>query len=133
MAATSISNHTMEPIPLPDHIQKLLRSPLPKEAITQNQQKSYLSSVKPAYVIQRMNEAFGIGGYQTMNREVSTEKVEKVVNKGKQNEYKKTSFIGTVHSTLEIPQYNIHLENYGGSENDDLGDALKGAATDAFT
>ena len=37
-----------------------------------------------------------------------------------------------VKTTLDIPEYNIHFESYGGNDNKDLGDAYKGASTDAI-
>lgn len=122
-----------EPIPLPKELQEQLSAPLPAEAITTNERHSHLSSIKPAYVIERMNQVFGIGGYRTTNQTVTFERVVRVFKKDSPQQYEREQFVGTVHGTLEIPKYHIHLENYGGSENDDLGDALKGAATDAFT
>lgn len=118
---------------LPKDLQDKLKEPLPPEAITANDRNPHLSSIKPAFVIERMNDVFGIGGYHTTNKTIHHEKVERTFKKGQPGEYKRDQFIGTVHGTLEIPKYGIHLENFGGSENDDLGDALKGAATDAFT
>lgn len=38
-----------------------------------------------------------------------------------------------VKVVLEVPEYNIHLESYGGNDNADFGDAYKGAQTDALT
>jgi hypothetical protein len=41
--------------------------------------------------------------------------------------------MSSVHGTLLVNDYDIHIEQYGGSTNDDMGDALKGGATDALT
>ena len=123
----------IQEVALPKELQDQLKAPLPPESITANDKTPHLSSIKPAFVIERMNDVFGVGGYRTTNKTISYEKVERTFKKGQSGEYKKDQFIGTVHGTLEIPKYSIHLENFGGSENDDLGDALKGAATDAFT
>ena len=38
-----------------------------------------------------------------------------------------------VKTTLSIPEYGIEYECYGGNDNPDLGDAYKGAVTDAIT
>jgi hypothetical protein len=38
-----------------------------------------------------------------------------------------------VKGILDIPEYGVHLEQYGGNDNPDMGDAYKGAATDALT
>lgn len=123
----------IQEVALPKELQDKLKEPLPPEAITANDKTPHLSSIKPAFVIERMNDVFGIGGYHTTNKTIHYEKVERTFKKGQPGEYKRDQFIGTVHGTLDIPKYGIHLENFGGSENDDLGDALKGAATDAFT
>lgn len=94
----------------------LLKKPLPKEAISKHPTKSYLSSIKAIYVIERLNDVFGIGSYQFDNREI--------VKEGK---------MVVVESVLTIPEYKIRLACYGGNDNTDLGDAYKGAATDALT
>tara|TARA_S200002703_G_scaffold5311_2_gene6218 strand:- start:7076 stop:7690 length:615 start_codon:yes stop_codon:yes gene_type:complete len=97
-------------------ITEILNAPLPKAAIEPHPSKSFLSTIKPIYVIERLNLAFGIGGWK-----YSTEVIEinekHVVVKG----------------TLEVKEHNIVLENYGGNDNRDRGDAYKGAATDALT
>ena len=123
----------VNPPGLPPELQEKLKAPLPPEAVTQHPTKKYLSSIKPAFVIERMNDVFGIGGYTEVYREIS---VNTVTKKWKDDEGKirdVTLFVGTVHATLEIRKYGIHMENFGGSENEDAGDALKGACTDAFT
>ncbi len=117
---------------IPIELQDKLKAPLPPEAVTQHPSKSYLSSIKPAYVIERMNDVFGIGSYHETYREISVSSREQERERNGKT-YKVAVFVATVHGTLEIPRYGIHLENFGGSENDDAGDALKGAATDAFT
>lgn len=117
-----------EEMRLPPELEAKLREPLPPQAITPHPSKTYLSSIKPAFIIERMNEVFGIGSYKETYREISVTTKEQHRQNGKV-----TLFVGTVHGTLEIPRFGIHLENFGGSENDDAGDALKGAATDAFT
>lgn len=39
----------------------------------------------------------------------------------------------TVKVTFTVPEYGIELEQFGGNDNGDKGDALKGATTDALT
>jgi len=95
---------------------ELLKKPLPKEAVTPHPTKTYLSSIKAIYVIERLNDVFGIGSYQFENREI--------VKEGK---------MVVVESVLTIPTYGIRIPSYGGNDNADLGDAYKGAATDALT
>lgn len=95
---------------------ELLKKPLPKEAVSKHPTKTYLSSIKAIYVIERLNDVFGIGSYQFENREI--------VKEGK---------MVVVESILTIPEYGIRIPSYGGNDNTDLGDAYKGAATDALT
>lgn len=97
-------------------IKAILDRPLPNEAVSPHPSKKYLSAIKSIYVTERLNEAFGVGGWQLTTEFV--ERVEKMV---------------VVKTTLDIPEYGIHYESYGGNDNADLGDAYKGASTDALT
>lgn len=101
-----------------------LSAPLPTEAVSQHPTKTYLSSIKAIYVTERLNEVFGIGGWTT--------KVEKIADGDKG--------MVVVKLTFEVPQYKIYYECFGGNDNGgydsknfDLGDAYKGATTDAIT
>ena len=49
---------------LPDGLVAKLKAPLPAEAITPHPTKPWLSSIKPAFVIERLNDVFGPGGWQ---------------------------------------------------------------------
>lgn len=93
-----------------------LKAPLPAEAISQHPTKTYLSSIKAIYVVERLNDVFGIGQWQQRNEVISDD-----------------SKMKTVHSWIDINEYNIHLDNFGGNDNSDEGDAFKGAVTDALT
>jgi hypothetical protein len=107
----------METKKLTPEIIELLNKPLPKEAIKQHPTKTYLSTIKAIYVVERLNECFGIGGW-VINNEV-------VLKEGK--------WI-VVKSTLLISEYGIVIPDiFGGNDNADLGDAYKGACTDALT
>lgn len=86
---------------LPADLQEKLKAPLPPEAITANDKTPHLSSIKPAFVIERMNDVFGIGGYRTTNKTISYEKELRTFKKGTDKEYTKNQFVGTVHGTLE--------------------------------
>lgn len=94
----------------------LLRKPLPKEAIGEHPTKSFLSTIKAIYVVERLNEVFGIGKW-VQTSEMIENSTKMVV----------------VKSKLSIPEYGIELESYGGNDNADRGDAFKGASTDALT
>lgn len=93
-----------------------LKAPLPSEAINQHPSKTFLSTICDIYVIERLNEVFGVGAWKL--------KVEHVTTQGK---------MVVVKVLFTIPEYNIEYECYGGNDNSDLGDAYKGATTDALT
>lgn len=102
---------------LSDQQKELLKKPLPPEAIKPHPTKAYLSSIKAIYVVERFNEVFGIGGWRVNNTFV--EKMDKWI---------------VVKSTFEAPEYGIIIPDiFGGNDNSDLGDAYKGACTDALT
>lgn len=102
----------------------LLKSPLTPEAITQHPTKTYLSSIKAIYVTERLNDVFGVGVWQIKTNHITTAEKGMVV----------------VKVELSIPDYGIYYESFGGNDNGgensknfDLGDAYKGATTDAIT
>lgn len=94
---------------------ELLSQPLPAEAKKQHPTKKFLTTINSVYVTERLNQVFGVGAWQIHSEVVSSEKM--VV----------------VKTTLAIPEYGIEYECYGGNDNADLGDAYKGAVTDAIT
>lgn len=94
----------------------MLKRPLPPEAVSPHPTKTYLSSIKAIYVVERLNEVFGIGAWKLESKEVVTK--DKMI---------------VVQSFFKVPEYGIELESYGGNDNADLGDAYKGATTDALT
>lgn len=104
----------------------LIKKPLPAEAISKHPTKTYLSSIKAIYVTERLNEVFGIGAWQVrVKKEVDLDAVKGMT---------------IVHVTFEIPSYWIYYECFWGNDNGgetnknfDLGDAYKGATTDAIT
>lgn len=103
---------------------ELLSRPLPAEAVTRHPTKSFLSSIKSIYVTERLNEVFGIGVWRIRSE---------VVDKGDNG-------MIVVKVTFSVPEYGIEYECYGGnnnggegSKNFDLGDAYKGAVTDAIS
>ena len=96
---------------------RALYAPMPAEALKPHPTKDYLSSVKAIFVIDRLNEVFGIGGwtYKTQVIECAPD-----------------SAMVVMLVVLRVPEYGIRLEQYGGSDNKDRGDAYKGAVTDAL-
>lgn len=107
-----------------------LKAPLPAEAIKAHPTKPYLSTIKAIYVVERFNEVFGLGGWFIQNEIVVSEPITKRTKEGK--EYQAKSVV--VKSTFLCEKYGIQIPDiFGGNDNDDLGDAYKGACTDALT
>ena len=96
--------------------EQLLRQPLPAEAKKHHPSKKFLTTINAIYVTERLNDVFGVGSWGV--------KSEMIDNSGK---------MVVVKTTLSIPEYGIEYECYGGNDNADLGDAYKGAVTDAIT
>lgn len=95
---------------------EILLKKLPAEAVKPHPSKTYLSTIKPMYVIDVLNEAFGMGEWKM--------------------EVYPINFVGkfaVAKVIFTVEKENIHLEQFGGSDNADVGDAYKGAATDALT
>jgi len=93
-----------------------LKEPLPPEAVRPHPTKPYLSSINSIYVTERLNQVFGVGGWK-IAVEIIDAKVDMVL----------------VKLVFTVPEFDIHLEQFGGNDNKDKGDALKGATTDALT
>jgi hypothetical protein len=100
---------------LPPDLLERLKAPLPPQAVSPNPERPGLSAIKVIYVVERLNEVFGLNGWHIANEVV--EKGAMVVVKG----------------TLTIDDYGIRVEQYGGNANPDRGDAYKGASTDALS
>lgn len=105
-------------------MREALRVPLPVGAVTKHPTKTFLSSIKAIYVTERLNDVFGVGSWQIKVNHVTTTDKSMVV----------------VKVEFSIPEYGIYFECYGGNDNGgensrnfDLGDAYKGATTDALT
>ena len=56
---------------IPDEVRERLREPFPPEAITQHPAKSFLSTIKAIYITERLNDIFGIGGWDLSHEIVS--------------------------------------------------------------
>ncbi len=101
---------------------ELLKKPLPPEAVSPHPTKKYLSSIKAIYVVERLNEVFKIGGWRVENT---------FVEKSEEKTSEKTGHMIVVKSVFNAE--DIYIEAFGGNDNIDLGDAYKGACTDALT
>jgi hypothetical protein len=100
---------------LPPEILEKLKTPLPPEAVSPNPDRPGLSVIKVIYVVERLNDVFGLNGWRVVNQ---------VVESGR---------MVVVKATVTIPEYGIMIEQYGGNDNPDRGDAYKGACTDALS
>src|SRR5258708_21068587 len=100
---------------LPEDLKVKLKDPLPREAVSPNPQKPGLSVIKVIYVVERLNDVFGLNGWHI------------------DNEIVETGRMVVVRATLTIPKYSIVIEQFGGGCNTDLGDAYQGACTDALS
>ena len=95
-----------------------LMRPLPKEALKKHPSRSYLTTINPIYVTDRLNEAFGVGGWHFTPEVVEDDTNPKMI---------------IVRGTLTADKHGIKVIQFGGNDNDDRGDAYKGASTDALT
>ena len=100
---------------LPADLLEKLKAPLPAEAVSPNPERPGLSVIKVIYVVERLNDVFGLNGWRVVNQ---------VVESGR---------MVVVKATVTIPEYAIEVEQYGGNDNPDRGDAYKGACTDALS
>jgi hypothetical protein len=114
-ALPPVTENSAETVQLPDDMKVKLKEPLPREAVSPNPQKPGLSVIKVIYVVERLNEVFGFNGWHVDNEVVETGRM--VV----------------VRATLSVPRYAIAIEQFGGNDNPDRGDAYKGACTDALS
>lgn len=107
---------TLAPALIPADVLAKLKVPLPPEAVSPHPTKNYLSTIKVIYVVERFNEVFGMNGWFVEDTFVARE--------GK---------MVVLKLTVRVPKYGIVKTQFGGNDNSDLGDAYKGAYTDALS
>jgi len=114
----------MEYLNIDGAMREKLKAPLPPEALKPHPTKTFLTSIKPIFITERLNDVFGIGSWKTSVQHVTTTDKLMVV----------------VKVVFEIPEFGVYHECFGGNDNGgensknfDLGDAFKGATTDAIT
>lgn len=103
-----------------------LGAKLPDWAVRPHPTKTNMSAIHPMAVIDRLNEVFGIGGWNFYTEFISCDKRTQITKNGEREVYD-----SAVKGTLKIS--DLTIEQFGGSTNDDKGDALKGGGTDALT
>jgi hypothetical protein len=107
--STDVSNK------LPPGLFERLKAPLPAEAVSRNPARPGLSVIKVIYVVERLNEVFGLNGWHVANHVIES------------------SRMVVVKAVVTVPAYGIEIEQFGGNDNADRGDAYKGACTDALS
>ena len=95
-----------------------LRKPFPAEAISQHPTKTFLSTIKAIYVTERLNNIFGIGGWDLQYSIIED-----------------TTDYVTVQGRIVIPEYSIQTPmQFGGhtkiGKNTEPADGYKSAMTD---
>lgn len=101
---------------------------LPDWAVKPHPTKSNMSAIHPMAVIDRLNEVFGLGGWSFQTEFISCEPRMQSIKQGTDT---RLVYDSAVKGRLIIG--DIIIEQFGGSTNDDKGDALKGGGTDALT
>jgi hypothetical protein len=111
----------------------LIKKPLPREAVMPHPTKQNLSTIKAIYVTERFNDVFGIGGWtiktELIDNPLALVKNMKITKAGAE----RTEYTALMKTRFEVAEYGIYYECVASSTNDDIGDASKGAATDAIT
>lgn len=96
-------------------MREALSYPLDEKALSPYPGPGNLTAIKPIYIVERLNDVFGVGGWIATYEVIPTQ-----------------GDMAVVKCNLDIPKYDVHIEQFGGNKNRDLGDSYKGAATDAL-
>lgn len=107
---------------------EILQRKLPEWAVKNHPTKQGMSAIHPMAVIDQLNDAFGVGEWSFTTDFIMCNPFIQKTKNGDRN-----MFMSAVKGILKVQKYGIHIEQYGGSSNDDMGDALKGGGTDALT
>lgn len=105
-----------------------LNVPLPAWAVKPHPTKTNMSAIHPMAVIDRLNSVFGVGRWMFKTEYLACNSFTQKTKNGDRSMY-----MSAVKGILAVQDHDIHIEQFGGSSNDDMGDALKGGATDALT
>ena len=119
----------------PNEIQEILARPIDSKALSAGPKG--LTSIKSIYISERLNQAFGLGRWQieAMPIVVTEARTEARTDKKTGKEYEVTLMpMVVVRVALTLLDYPwFHAWSYGGNDNPDLGDAYKGAVSDALS
>jgi hypothetical protein len=94
-----------------------VKDPAPHKEGEKISKRNILSSINPAFIVERLNDCFGEGGWFA----------EYVVM-----EALPTSAMIVVRCDFRAPEFSIERHCFGGNDNSDRGDAYKGACSDAL-
>jgi len=102
-------------------MREALNAPLPAEAITQHPTKTYLSTIKAIYIVERLNDVFGLGRWDLIT-EIEDKSENYILMRGK----------------LMFLDYDVALPSqYGGHQTTgkgvELADGYKSAVTDCLS
>lgn len=111
----------MEKKVIDSEVRAKLRKPLPKEAIKKHPTKTYLSTIKASYVVERLNDVFGVGRWRVVH---SVEE--------------KTNDYILLRGALVLDDYFCEVsEQFGGhnttGKGTELADGYKSAVTDLIS
>ena len=109
----------MEIIKIDEKIRKKLREPFPPEAISQHPTKTFLSTIKAIYIVERLNDIFGIGQW-TIEHEIISDTPDYVTVKGR-------LVIFEPYNIITPYQYGGHTKT---GKNTEPADGYKSAVTD---
>jgi len=104
-----------------DEMRKQLRAPFPVEALSAVASKSYLTSIKAMFVVERLNDVFGVGRWHLEHIAIK-EQDDQILIKG----------------SLQILDYDVIVSDQYGShkitgKGVELADGYKSAITDCLT
>jgi len=130
-----ITEKEAEEFAAPKTLRDKLRNPLPATAIKQHPTKKWSSSINGAFIIERLNDVFGEGGWLPQYEIIESRAEQKMVVL--KTRLYANSKGGTVRflpdgKTPDPNTYDIYRETFGGNDNPDRGDAYKGACTDGL-
>jgi len=117
-------------IRFPDEVVKILRQPIDPKALTAAPRG--LTSIKSIYITERLNDAFGLGRWFIHDEIVEVQRPQSTVDRDGNEKTQPPMVIVKAH--LELLDYAwFRAASYGGNNNPDLGDAYKGAVSDAIS
>lgn len=98
-----------------------LREPFPEEAKSKHPTKTFLTTLKAMYVVERLNDVFGVGRW-CVNTEIVERTADYVTVKGK--------FKSLDYEVLVSPQFGGHQTT---GTNTEIADGYKSAVTDCIS